>query len=130
MNKTILFVDDDEDDRQLLADVVKNTHPEVNIAFAENGLIALQYLSEGQQNLQLPCLIVLDLNMPILDGKETYKKIREELKIDSVPVMIFTSSQNPNDKTLFNNLGVEFITKPDEYWHLNQIVNRMVSVCR
>jgi CheY-like chemotaxis protein len=130
MNKTILFVDDDEDDRELLLDVVTHSHPEVNVAFAENGLRALQYLSEGQQNLQLPCLIVLDLNMPVLDGKETYKKIREELKINSVPVMIFTSSQNPNDKMLFNKLGVEFITKPDEYIHLNEVVNRMVSVCR
>jgi len=126
MNKTILFVEDDVDDRELLLDVVKNTHPEVNVAFAENGLKALQYLSEGHQ---LPNLIVLDINMPILDGKETYKKIREELKIDSIPVMIFSSSQNPNDKALFNNLGIEFITKPDEFSHFSNVVDHMVSVC-
>jgi DNA-binding response OmpR family regulator len=67
--------------------------------------------------------------MPILDGKETYKKIREELKIDSIPVMIFSSSQNPNDKALFNNLGIEFITKPDEFSHFSNVVDHMVSVC-
>jgi CheY-like chemotaxis protein len=127
MNKTILFVEDDADDRELLLDVVKKDHPEVNIAFAENGLKALQYLSEEQQNFRLPNLIVLDINMPILDGKETYRKIREELKIDSVPVVVFTSSQNPNDKALFNNLGVEFITKPDEFLQLNQVVRYMVN---
>jgi CheY-like chemotaxis protein len=129
MNKTILFVDDDADDRDVLADVLKNTHPQVNAVFAENGLKAIQYLSDKTQTSQLPCLIVLDLNMPILDGKETFKKIRDELNLGSVPVIIFTSSHNPTDRQLFSALGIEFITKPDDFSHLNKIVGHMVSVC-
>jgi CheY-like chemotaxis protein len=127
MNKTILFVDDDADDRDVLADVLKLVSPQVNAVFAENGVEAIAYLSDKMEDL--PCLIVLDLNMPLLDGKETFKKIRNELNLVSVPVIIFTSSHNPNDRQLFNTLGVEFITKPDDFSHLNKIVGHMVNVC-
>lgn len=126
MSKTILFVDDDADDRDVLSNVLGRLSPQVHAVFAENGLKAIEYLS---QSPHLPCLIVLDLNMPILDGKETFKKIRNELNLGSVPVIIFTSSQNPNDRSLFLSLGIEFITKPDDFSHFNSIVGHMVSVC-
>lgn len=126
MSKTILFVDDDADDREVLANVLERVSPQVNAVFAENGLKAIEYLN---QSPRLPCLIVLDLNMPVLDGKETFKKIRNELNLGSVPVIIFTSSHNPNDRSLFHSLGIEFITKPDDFTHFNSIVDHMVSVC-
>lgn len=129
MSKTILFVDDDADDRDFLAEVLKDVNPSVNAVFAENGLKAIEYLSDTKEKEQLPCLIVLDLNMPFLDGKETYKKIKNELKLESVPVIIFTSSHNPNDKILFSTLGVEFITKPDDFNYFNRVVSHMVNVC-
>jgi CheY-like chemotaxis protein len=126
MSKTILFVDDDADDRDVLADVLQQVSTQVNAVFAENGLKAIEYLSASSQ---LPCLIVLDLNMPVLDGKETFKKIKNELNLGSVPVIIFTSSHNPNDRNLFHSLGIEYITKPDDFSHLNKIVGHMVNVC-
>ena len=129
MSKTILFVDDDADDRDILADVLEIVNPKVNAVFAENGLKAIEYLSDKMESSQLPCLIVLDLNMPLLDGKETFKKIRNELNLSSIPVIIFTSSHNPNDQILFRSLGIEFITKPDDFSQLNKIVDHMVSVC-
>ncbi len=129
MNKTILFVDDDEDDRDILADVLEIVNPKVNAVFAENGLKAIEYLSDKMESSQLPCLIVLDLNMPLLDGKETFNKIRNELNLSSIPVIIFTSSHNPNDQIMFRSLGIEFITKPDDFSRLNKIVDHMVSVC-
>jgi CheY-like chemotaxis protein len=129
MSKTILFVDDDEDDRHVLADVLEQVDPKVNAVFAENGLKAIEYLYDRSQSAQLPCLIVLDLNMPILDGKETFKKIRNELKLADIPIIIFTSSHNPNDQTMFRSVGTEFITKPDDFSKLNNIVGHMVNVC-
>lgn len=129
MNKTILFVDDDADDRDVLADVLQHVSPGVNAVFAENGLKAIEYLSNVEDASKLPCLIVLDLNMPFLDGKETFKKIRNELKLGSLPVIIFTSSQSPTDQQLFHSLGVEFITKPHDFNRLNKVVGHMVSVC-
>jgi CheY-like chemotaxis protein len=129
MSKTILFVEDDEDDRDVLADVLQDVNPSVNAVFAENGLKALEYLSKKKEASQLPCLIVLDLNMPFLDGKETFIKIRNELQLNSVPVIIFTSSHSPTDKQLFTSQGVEYIIKPNEFANLNKVVGHMVSIC-
>jgi CheY-like chemotaxis protein len=104
-NKTILFVEDDEDDRELISEVINKVNSSVETIFAENGLHALNYLTGVKEKSALPCLIVLDLNMPVLDGKETYRKIKDELKLEAVPVIIFTSSHNPNDKKLFSSMG-------------------------
>lgn len=128
-DKTILFVEDDPDDRELISDVVNIVNSSVKTVFAENGLQALHYLADVKEKLQLPCLIVLDLNMPVLDGKETYKKIKHELKLENVPVIIFTSSHNPHDKKLFTGLGVEYINKPTNYSFLNDAIRHMISVC-
>lgn len=130
MNKTILFVEDDADDREFLSIAVSEVNPAVNVVFAENGVRALEYLLKGKENAELPCLIVLDLNMPYLDGKETFKKIKNDLKLDEVPVIIFTSSHNPNDRLLFTSMGVEFITKPDDFSYMGKIIGRMISMCR
>jgi CheY-like chemotaxis protein len=128
-DKTILFVEDDPDDRELISEVANVINSSVKMVFAENGLQALHYLTDVKEKLQLPCLIVLDLNMPVLDGKETYKKIKHELKLDDIPVIIFTSSHNPHDKKLFAGLDVEYINKPTDYSFLNQVIRHMISIC-
>jgi len=127
---TILYVEDDADDRELLYGIAHAVNPGVNIEFAENGLQALEYLNKVKNDAPLPCLIILDLNMPFLDGKETYKKIKSDEKLGTIPVIIFTSSHNPNDKALFNTLGVEFISKPHEYRKMNETVSYMVTKCK
>lgn len=129
MSKTILFVEDDADDRDFLLDAVKEVNPSVNVVFAKHCLEALNYLNDEKEEIDFPSLIVLDLNMPVLDGKETYRKIRNELKLDAVPIIVFTSSQNPHDKAMFNNLGVEVITKPYDFSYMHTIVTHMLSVC-
>ena len=129
MQRTILFVEDDEDDRELLFDVVHEIDPALNVVFAENGVKAIEYLDMSKQNSHLPCLIVLDLNMPFLDGKETLQKIKQELKLDSIPVIVYSSSSHPDDIMLFKTLGVEYFTKPDDLSDMNRIVRYMVEVC-
>ena len=130
MNKRLLIVEDDSDDRELLYEAVQQVNPSVQIDFAENGLEALRYLNHlNEKNAKPPCLIVLDLNMPLIDGKETYQKIKSDMNLLSVPIIIFTSSHNPNDKEMFERLGVEFISKPDSFSMMNDIVSHMIRVC-
>ena len=77
----------------------------------------------------MPCLIVLDLNMPYLDGRQTCRRIKNEPRLDGIPIIVFTSSHNPNDKVLFESQGVEFITKPEDFSSLQAIVKHMLDVC-
>ena len=129
--KTILYVDDDADDRELLTDAIIHADPDVNVVFSENGLEALTYLG-GLKNRGdgLPGLIILDLNMPYMDGKTTFEKLRSDKDMQRIPVMVFTSSEKKADKMLFNNLGVVFHTKPTTVSDLEQIVDQMIRVCR
>lgn len=127
-NKVILYVDDDADDREFLSHAIHRVSPATEVVLAENGVKALHYLQDHQQS-QLPCLIILDLNMPYLDGRETYERMRQRPELQKVPTIVFTSSMNPNDKALFHSFGVEFISKPDDLARLDAIATRMVERC-
>jgi len=128
--KIILYVDDDADDREFLCDAIHKANPEVEVVQAENGLEALDYLNSNKENHnRLPCLIVLDINMPLLDGKETFHCIKNDRVLQALPVIVLSSSEKPADKDLFNNLGVEYFTKPTNISYLSTIASRMVSVC-
>lgn len=130
-NKIILYVDDDEDDRELLKEAIESANPGVEVALAHNGLEALAYLSaRNESDLQLPCLIVLDINMPFLDGRETFERIKKEQRLQQVPIIVFSSSEKPADKQLFNSFGIDYFTKPTSLSYMNQIVNHMINVCR
>jgi CheY-like chemotaxis protein len=124
--KTILCVDDDEDDIDLLSYAIKEINPTINIAVAKNGLEALDYL---HSITDLPCLIVLDLNMPYLDGKETFKRIKAHSPFQNIPIVIFTSSANPADKAMFNNLGIDFLTKPPSFSGISNFAEQIISRC-
>lgn len=126
--KIILYVDDDAEDREFLSFVLSKAHPGIQLEFAENGLQALEYLQAVRQS-RPPCLIVLDLNMPFLNGQETFKRIKTDDVLNAVPVIIFSSSERPDDKKCFTELGIEYFSKPDHIEQLQQIANHMVSVC-
>jgi CheY-like chemotaxis protein len=128
--KTILYVDDDADDREFLSEAIHEVNPDIDVILAENGLEALDYLNAGKRgSIELPSLVVLDLNMPLLDGKQTFERIKSDPRLLNLPVVIFTSSENPNDKMLFGELGIELITKPNNLLFMTQIASHMLKRC-
>ncbi|HYF33486.1 MAG TPA: response regulator [Chitinophagaceae bacterium] len=128
--KTILYVDDDGDDRELLAHAIQTVDSEVNVVLMENGLKAMDYLNSSKEKKSaLPCLIVLDLNMPYLNGRQTLELIRKDEGLQEIPVIIFSSSENPNDKATFNSLGIEYFTKPTNISFIHSIATHMVGAC-
>jgi CheY-like chemotaxis protein len=129
-DKLILYVDDDADDRQFLTDAFRLLCPDVRVVLAENGISALEYLNSSKDSDgALPSLIILDLNMPYLDGRETFERIRSNPSLKHIPTIVFTSTHNPADKAMFNSLGIELITKPDNLAYLNTIAGHMLEVC-
>ena len=130
MTKKILFVEDDADDRELIAYSLQKEHEHIELVFAEDGLQAMDYLTRIRNNdTGKPCLIVLDLNLPIIDGKQLFLKIKDELKLVDIPVLIFTSSLNPNDKEYFHANSTGFITKPNNFNLMSQVANQMLALC-
>ena len=71
-----LCVDDDEDDLFFIKEIIHSQGHSFEIKEARNGLDALNFLQESLQKGELPCLIVMDMNMPRMDGKQTIAKIK------------------------------------------------------
>jgi CheY-like chemotaxis protein len=109
--KTILYIEDDEDDRYFFMDIMRKTHPELTIVHAENGQAALDYLTTRKED-NLPHLVILDINMPKVDGKEFLSRITNDEVLKSLNIVVFTSSENPYDKQLINRMGICLVNKP------------------
>lgn len=127
--KRILCVDDDHDDVFLFTETVHDLAPAMEVMHAGNGKEAIDLLRDAQANGVLPCLVVLDINMPVMDGKETLEHLQMDVLLNSVPVVVFTSSQNINDKIYFSGKGVSLVRKPDNYQYLKQAVQSFISPC-
>lgn len=125
---TILWADDDVDDLQLMREILMQNHREFTIIEVGNGKEALHYLEKAAAP-ELPCLVILDINMPVLDGKETLSLIRKNEKLDNIPVVIFTTSASEMDKMFCRKLGTRMITKPPNYNRLESIVMELLEYC-
>ncbi len=127
--KTILWADDDPDDMMIMREVLGKTSHNYNIIEVQDGQKALDYLQKLKGTSEFPCLIILDMNMPILDGRETLSIIKSNKDFDEIPVVMFTTSNSVLDKTFCKKYGVEMITKPPEFKSFQIIVQKLLSFC-
>ena len=110
--KKILYADDDLDDKTWIVEAWQGVPFPPDITFVDNGRQVLEYLQAKAQ--ELPALIVLDLNMPELDGRQTLQKLKADAGLASIPVAIVTTSTSLMDKEVCKKLGADlFLTKPD-----------------
>jgi CheY-like chemotaxis protein len=114
-NQTILLADDDHDDLELLSEVISGIDEDYKIVQVNNGIQALKKLKELKLQGNLPCLIVLDINMPRMDGKQTLLAVKSDPDFSNIPVVIFSTSNSELDKLYFKKKNVEMITKPVEF---------------
>jgi CheY-like chemotaxis protein len=114
----ILMADDDEDDRLLTREALEESRVLNRLDFVEDGLELLQYLRhEGQfsdpEQSPRPGLILLDLNMPRMDGREALREIKADPQLRGIPVVILTTSKAEEDMVRGYDLGAaSYITKP------------------
>lgn len=115
---TILMADDDEDDRILAQDAMKESRVLNELHFVEDGVELLNYLNgEGdyadRDKYPMPGLILLDLNMPKKDGREALEDIKKNPALRRIPVVILTTSKAEEDMLRGYDLGAaSYITKP------------------
>lgn len=111
---TILLVEDDELDIISVERSLKKIESEYVLRTAYNGIEALKILNENPE--LLPDVILLDINMPRMNGIEFLKVIREDKKLKNLKVFIMTTSSEGNDRSEAENLGISgYIIKPLNY---------------
>jgi CheY-like chemotaxis protein len=127
---TILICDDDEDDRRLTQQALEGAHISNSLRFVEDGEQLLDYLYQrgayaGETgNAPRPGLILLDLNMPKMDGREALKLIKEDKSLHDIPVVVLTTSRLDEDILRSYQLGVNsFISKPVTFSGLVEAMN-------
>jgi CheY-like chemotaxis protein len=125
----ILYAEDDLDDLFIVQQAFENYNETITVVHAHNGFMALEYLKELQAKGLLPCLIILDMNMPGMDGRETLIRIRQSEEYKEIPVVVFTTSSHKSDKDFAQKWGAEFITKPLVYNELEELAKAFVSKC-
>jgi CheY-like chemotaxis protein len=129
IDRTVLLIDDDKDDLELLEEALKGVDLEHKVIEAHNGVEGLQTLNELASGQSLPCLIVLDLNMPRMDGKQTFLALKSDERFSDIPVVIFSTSSSQMDKTFFNHHQTAYLVKPVNYTELARTASRMINIC-
>lgn len=125
----ILCIDDDPDDIAMLKEAFQSLGVAYEMEEAHNGEEGVAALRRMNETKRLPCLIVLDINMPKMDGREAFNAIRKESRFGDIPVVIFSTSSSPMDKLFFSRKSVEYFVKPIDFKKLSDVASAFLKIC-
>jgi CheY-like chemotaxis protein len=129
IQKIVLLIDDDEDDREMLQQALHAIDGEHKIVMAHDGKDGLKKLTNLSASDSLPCLIVLDINMPKLDGKQAFVAIKGDPTLSKIPVVIFSTSSSQLDRMFFEKYNTAYFVKPIKVCELAEAASRMIGCC-
>lgn len=122
----ILYIDDDSDDCSFLKSSIEDAGNKADLICAQDGEAAVNYLNSITTD-SLPSLIVLDLNMPRWDGRKTLGYLKSQPRLASIPVVIFSTSENNKEQEACVQMGaVSYIRKPNHYEGYKNIVSNFL----
>lgn len=122
----IFYVEDDTDFAFIMQQAILQVNNDISVKIIDNGRDALDVLSQLSDNRVKPRLIMLDLNLPGLSGLDLLKKIKEMPHLKYVPVVFFSTSDNPKDVRASLEFGANaYLTKPAGYLNLVSCLNSL-----
>ena len=125
----ILIGEDDIDDQEILLDIFKDFNETIELHFVNNGKQLIKHLNEMEETV-LPCLILLDYNMPELNGAEILQEIRQVSRYSSVPKVIWSTSNSETFRRTCLEAGAnEYLIKPSNVTDLVNAAKYMLSLC-
>lgn len=112
--KTIYLVDDDQDDRFFIREAIQDSGADARIVEVENGFELLSLVKEIGDPAS--SVIIIDMNMPKMNGLETVSAIRTEARLAEMPIVMLSTSSNPAlIQTAYASGVSSFVTKPSTY---------------
>lgn len=127
---TILAADDDLEDLELMEDAIHSLEPATEIHIVTNGNGVIDFLN-NQEDDQLPHLIVLDYNMPELNGAEVLSLICKENRFKDIPKIILSTSGAPlHINECMNSGATEYFVKPNNLADLEKLARKMLEYCK
>ena len=125
----VLYADDDLDDITFVKDAFEEYSSLIDVVAFKDGAELLHYLEKPVPFQPQPCLIILDVNMPGLDGKQTLQKLRALDHFKTIPVVLFTTSTLPSEMVFARSYGAGFVTKPLHARQVNLIAEQFIEHC-
>jgi two-component system response regulator len=132
-NIDVLIIEDTLDDAELTSRAIFKTDHQLKLNIIYEGEEAIAFIDEigdkyDTKKTTLPKLIILDLKLPKIDGLGILKKIRTTYGTRNVPVIIFSSSKEPNDiKQAYEKGANSYVVKPVDYHKFNRIVAQFIT---
>ena len=126
----ILLVEDNPADVRLIQLILEDAEFHVNFTVASNGREALTILSDwrGGADAGRPDMILLDLNMPVMDGREVLAAREKDANLSRIPVVVLTTSQSPEDlEYAYSKCISSYITKPVDVFQFNTKVRDLLN---
>ncbi len=125
-NIEILHIDDNDLDIMLTQEVFQDSDLSYNLHSANDGEEGLAYLKK--EEAKRPNLILLDLNMPVMDGKEFLEIVKSDSQLKSIPVVILTTSASEADISFcYENYANAYITKTIDYVSFQESIKKLES---
>lgn len=124
----ILLVEDNEGDIFLISEALEELDLPLNISFAKDGREAVEFLNtcHSSGSLQIPDLVLLDINLPFKNGQEVLKFIKSSDELKRLPVIMLTTSSNQRDiNESYSNHANSYIVKPFGSGGYQEILNRI-----
>jgi CheY-like chemotaxis protein len=122
--KHILIAEDDQDDIDFFKEAIKDNCPEIELTVAQDGKRLLSVLDK----IETPDVIVLDLNMPFINGKDCLKAIRQNDKFEHVPIVVYSTSSNQYDVDFcLKNGANHYVVKPGTYTAISNLVHKLCN---
>ncbi|MGE5519225.1 MAG: response regulator [Candidatus Dadabacteria bacterium] len=127
-NRLVIYVDDDEDDLAWVSEEFEK-YPDVELLTFSDSCKFLKHIIEERAAGRVPSLIMLDINMPVLDGKEILTILRSYKEFHTIPIAFYTTSDYSQDKSFAKSFDARFVTKPHSRQLLSKTISDLLEYC-
>lgn len=130
MGYNVLIADDDLEDLELIEEAILHITPGVELKKFTDGQSVIEYLNLTGDD-DLPLLIMLDYNMPQLNGSQLLSAMKAQVRYQSIPKIVLSTSNAPmHIRECMNNGATEYVEKPDSIEELYKLAARLLTYCK
>lgn len=130
-SRYIVYADDDHEDQEILKEVVAEIDSRLKVITVDGGQELINYLTSLKEGQGFPCIVVLDMNMPKMDGIETLKELKSHHLFKELPVVMFSTSDNQISVQMVQKLGAaDYVKKPVTYERFLDVARHFVDICQ
>jgi CheY-like chemotaxis protein len=123
---TYFLIENDQEDQEIFSMALQEIAPAIACVFAENGVSALSHLKSNPSFV--PSKIFIDMNMPLMNGKQCLEAIKKIDYLKEVPVYMYSTTADPISIAEVKSLGaVDFFEKPTSYFDFTVLLSKLIS---